>query len=84
MPSTLPKMCLICFVDFKFISAVTVRTVSEVAEMVVAELPRCLGVGSKDCKQLDLFSYNTVAFGDSDIHTCITLSLGLICPHYSR
>lgn len=74
LPSTFPKMCLLCSVDFKFISAVAVRTVSEAAEMVEPSCHAARGSGA-DWVQLDLFSYNTVAFAGFDIHTCITLSL---------
>lgn len=75
IPSTLPEMHLICFMDFRFTLAVTLRTVSEAAEMVEAVLPHCPGVRRQDRMQLDLSSYNAAAFREPDSHTCVMCSL---------
>lgn len=84
LPSMLPRTPDPCR-GFQVYLGCHLRTGREAAEMVEAVLPRCPGVRHEDRMQLDLSSYNTLAFRASDTHTCIpALCLGLICPHYSR
>lgn len=85
MPSVLPHICLIWLVDFEFLSAVTVTTVSEAAETVEATVSRCLGARGQRLCAVRPFQLQHVAFG-SLIATPGSRSFrpGLICPRYSR